>query len=461
MAPEAHPADFDSATAMTAATARFLAGRDFPILGKPYGRMLRPLLVAVNQLPGPARRWLYRVGSGREGLPPEVVGAVDGEALARQVVARYPLRRYPGVLVGSTPGSAVHLAAALAMPVLPQTLLLPVAHPKLALDDPRADIEAVRPAAEALLARNPDLVVHHMADPSNDRLTLAKFSYFRVKRTALGPTYERFLAERVEPGGTVVLVDSRHRWPTTRLGDRYLFQFGGVGGLTPDEYLHGSDRVRRFLTEQGAPVTAWDPPAPDAERPEAEWGFDPALGDDVARVAARLGLRVVRIAFDHADDLSGLVAEVYRRWYRRLGRPDDRLFVESFVLLDPYWVLRAGAVPYWVTFNAEPGVSRLEAYLDGTRPYSVIEATLVSNGTRTVDLAGPDRWQAVFARATGHGGLSGVDPDRFPSDLAVFARYRDALRRARPRWPLPPPMAVDELASAADELGSALGVGVG
>ena len=440
MTREPTPADFDSATAMVAATARFLEGRDFPVLGKAYGNLLRPLLVGINQLPAGARRWLYRVGSGREGLPAEVLGRLDEDRLAEQVVARYRRRRYPGALVGSTPGSAVHLAAALGMPLLPQTLLLPLAHRHVEVDDPRADIAAARPVAEAIVARNPHLVVHHMADPTNDRMTLARFSYFRLKRTVLGPAYERFLAECVAPGGTLYLVESAHRWPTTELGERYVFQFGGVGGLTSEEYLHGGDRVARFLAREGSARSRWDAPEPTGTSPEAEWGFQPELAEDVARFARQRGLRLVRVRFDHADDLSPFVAELYRWWYRRLGRPATRLFVESFVLIDPYWVLRAGAVPYWATFNAEPGLERLCAYLDGADPYELIEATLVSNGTSTPGVAGPDEWATVLAKAP-RGRLAGVDPARFPSDLAVFARYRDTLRATRPLLPLPPSLA--------------------
>jgi hypothetical protein len=430
---------------MAAASARFLAGQGFPVLGKPHGELLRPVLVGLNRLPEPARRWLYRVGSGREGLRPEVVAGVDADGLARTITERFAPRRYPGALIGSTPGSAVHLAAALGMPLLPQTLLLPLRHRSLDLDDPAAEVAEARPVAEALLAANPDLVVHHMSDPTNDRLTLAKFSYFRVKRTALGRAYERFLATRIEPGGTLYVVESRHCWPTARISERYFFQFGGVGGLTPEEYLNGSPRVAEFLAGEKSPRRSWSPPPPDAERPEAEWGFQPALAEDIDRVAARLGLRVVRICFDHADDLSPFVAELYRWWYRRLGRPDDHLFVESFVLVDPYWVLRAGTVPYWITFNAEPGVERLAAYLDRADPYAVIEATLISNGTRTPGVVGPDELSPVLDRASSSGHLAGVDARRFPTDLAVFARYRDTLRSARPRWPLPAPLTVGEL----------------
>ena len=459
MTTEATPADFDSATAMVAATARFLEGRDFPVLGKAYGNLLRPLLVGINQLPAGARRWLYRVGSGREGLPADVLSRLDEEQLAEQVVAHYRRDRYPGALIGSTPGSAVHLAAALGMPLLPQTLLLPLAHRHVPVDEPEADIAQARPVAEAIVARNPHLVVHHMADPTNDRMTLARFSYFRLKRTVLGPTYARFLSDCVEPGGTLYLVESTRQWPTTELSERYVFQFGGVGGLTPEEYQQGGDRVAQFLAREGSDRSRWDAPAPTGSSPEAEWGFQPALADDVERFARHRGLRVVRITFDAADDLSPLVAGLYRWWYRRLGRAADRLFVESFVLIDPYWVLRAGAVPYWATFNAEPGLERLARYLEDADPYDLIEATLVSNGTSTPGVAGPDEWRPVLAKAR-RGALAGVDPARFPSDLAVFTRYRDTLRSTRPRQPLPFPLRPADVEAFAADAAGAYGVRV-
>jgi hypothetical protein len=202
------------------------------------------------------------------------------------------------------------------------------------------------------------------------------------------------------------------------------------------------------------------PPAPDELRPEAEWGFEPELAADVERFARRHGFRVVRIRFEAADDLSPLVAEFYRWWYTRLGQPTNRLFVESFVLLYPYWVLRAGAVPYWMTFNTEPGVEHLARYLGQSDPYDLIEATLVSNGTWTAGLAGPDHWKRIFEHARLGGGFSGVDTERFPSDLAVFVRYRDALRRSAAQAPLPPPVPIPEaedfLGSYAPELGASL-----
>jgi hypothetical protein len=213
--------------------------------------------------------------------------------------------------------------------------------------------------------------------------------------------------------------------------------------------------VAAFLQAEGARVRRWHPPGPDADVAEAEWGYQPELSDDVRRVADRHGWQVETISFDHADDLSPFVADLYRWWYRRLGRPTNRLFVESFVLLDPYWVLRAAAVPYWITFNAEPGAERLGDYLDQADPYDVIEAALISNGTSTVDQAGPRRWVQVLERARVTGRLAGVDASRFPTDFGVFARYRDTLRHSQPRYPVPAPLSVPDFQSfAADRAGA-------
>lgn len=435
---------------MVAATARFLAGRDFPILGKPYGRLLRPLLVAANRLPRGARDWMYRAGSGREGLSDEVIADADAEALSRQVVDHYraPRGGAQAVLIGSLTGASVHLGAALGAPLLPQTLLLPLARPGLSVDDPAGDVERTRDTVARLVRANPDLVVHQMFDPCQDRLTLAKFSYLRVKRRRLGPVFEEFIARRLRPGGTIYVLDCEHRWPVTEIGERHYFQFGGVGDISPQEYRQGSERVAAFLAGQGAGVSRWQPPAPDSSQPEAEWGFQRELLGDVLRFARANRFDVKVLAFDEADSLSAPVAELYRWWYAKLGRPANRLYVESFVLLDPYWVLRAGAIPYWMTFNSDRAASRLEEYLDHAAPFTDIDVAVIANGMDSPGLAPLERWRAIQARATRRGGFAGLDEGRYPSDLASFVRYRDRLRAARPRYPLPDPLPLAEVEAA-------------
>ncbi|MFL5878535.1 MAG: hypothetical protein ACJ782_00230 [Actinomycetota bacterium] len=431
-------AGFDSAGAMLRALARFLHGRDFPALGNP--RVLAPLLVAGNLLPARLRERLYAASGGLTAVPAERLGRPFVEEVAAWMTSRYPRRRFPLALIGSSNGAAVHLAAALGAPWLPQTFMVPVRNPGNDPDDPRRDLEWGRQPARALLEANPEVQVHHMHDPVQDRLMLEQMTYFRLKRLRLGPAYERFLREVLEPGGTLLLVDCRHTWPVTQVGDRHLFQFGAVGGATQEELFGGSDRVAAYLARYRTGLRRWDPPAPDGEAPEAEWGFEEALAADVERFAGEHGYQVARLGFDAPPDLSPLVADLYRWWYAERGLPDDRLLVESFILLEPWWTLAAGLVPLWTTFNTEDAAAPVERYLDQRPPFAEIHLTLFAHGVESVGLAPIQRWRAILGRASREGRFAGVDPRAYPRDFASFVRYHHALKRIGQRAPLPEPL---------------------
>jgi hypothetical protein len=316
-------AKFDSATAMLRALAGFLHGRDFPMLGSRAQAepLAAGLLGLVNRLPEGLREQLYIYSGWSEATPPAKLAPVRSEALAGWVAGHYPRRRYPAVLVGSSNGAMIHLGAALGIPWLPQTLLLPVRQRGVHPDEPADDLEAMVDPARVLLAANPDLVLHHMHDANQDRLMIQRMTYFRVKRLRLGAAYQQFLADTLAPGGIIFLVECTLSWPTTRVGERHVFQQGALGGATVSEAHQGSERVADYLRRYGSHRRRWDPPPPDADRPEAEWGFEPALGEDVERFAADRGYRVRRIVFDQPEDLSPLVADLYRDWYRRRGLP--------------------------------------------------------------------------------------------------------------------------------------------
>lgn len=96
----------------------------------------------------------------------------------------------------------------------------------------------------------------------------------------------------------MLVLDDRSDWPVTRLSDRHVFQFGAQGGATVDEYFSGEARVQAFLRQQGTSRSRWDPPEPDSEAPEAEWGLDRRLLQDVQRWAVQRGHPVRRIVLD-------------------------------------------------------------------------------------------------------------------------------------------------------------------
>ncbi|WP_413804664.1 hypothetical protein [Streptomyces sp. OE57] len=442
---------FDSATGMLRALSRFLAGRDVPAIGQfptAFEVPLSGLLGALNRLPTPARERAYAASGWAEALPLRRVGAVRSEALAAWATSHYPRRRYPVIFIGSANGALVHLAAALDAAWLPQTLLLPVRRRGVGPDDPRGDLAAVHDAGRALLAANPDVLLHHMHDPNQDRLMIAGMTYFRVKWHRLPVAYRRFIRDHLAPSGTVIAVDCTLRWPTTHVDDRYVFQFGALGDAAPDEYRSGGPRVADLLARYGSATRCWDPPTADGESPEAEWGLQPALLDDVSAFAGRHRLRLGLLRFDTPQRLSPAVADLHRSWYAERGLPTGRLLVESFLLLDPWQALRTGSVPYWTVFGTQASRAGLDAYLDTTEPYDEIRVLLFNHGTDSIGLAGAEDWRRTAARARKIGVLTGVDAAAYPRDFAGLVRSHRELARIRARYPMPLPLGIADATAA-------------
>ena len=440
MQPDKQVADFDSATAMVRVLANFLRGRDSPLAGRYPGAVepvLSGLLGAANRLPRRLKEKAYAASGWAEAVAPDRLAEVRADRLAEWVAGHYPRRRYPAVFVGSSNGAMIHLAALVGAPWLPQTLLIPVRRRGGGPDQPAEALRLHRDAGRALLRANPDLELHHMHDANQDRLMVAGMSYFRIKWRRLPEAYEHFLRDRVAPGGTVVTVECGLQWPTTRIGERHLFQHGALGGATPGEFRHGSPRVADYLARYGSPYRRWEAPEPDGESPEAEWGFQPSLLDSLSGVAAREGLRLRRLRFAAPEELSPVVADLYRDHYEQRGIPPTRLLAESFLLIEPWWTLRTGSAPFWTVFNTEPSRQALLSYLRQSPPYDEIRLTLFSHGVDSVGLATIGDWQRVLEHAHKIGTLAGVDTRRYPRDFAVFARAHRDLARMRHLYPMP------------------------
>jgi len=95
-----------------------------PHLGSPpsYATAVR----VAGHLPWPVLRQIYARIGGAEGIRPDQLARVDMAAVAASFAGAYPGRRYPGVLLGSSNGAVTHLAAAMQLPWLPGTVLIPV-----------------------------------------------------------------------------------------------------------------------------------------------------------------------------------------------------------------------------------------------------------------------------------------------------------------------------------------------
>jgi hypothetical protein len=436
-------ADFDSASGMLRANAAFVRGEDFPALGQK--RILELPTMLANLLPWSLRRKVYIFGGWAESLPPEKIGEVSADHIARWAVSEYPDRSYPAIAIGSSNGAAAHLYSAMGIPWLPQTFLVPVRQP-VHPDDPDEAMRIGIEPGRTLLDNNPDIQLHHMHDANQDRLMVRAMTYYRIKRRRLGDDYRRFIEQNLPPGGTLFVMDCRLDWGVTTVDDRHYFQHGALGGATEDEFHHGSERVERYLAEYDSPVRKWDGPETDTRMPEAEWGFEPALLTDLQELAERRRYKIRRIVIPGPEEFSPFVADLHRWWYEQRRIPTSRLVVSSFVLMEPWWTLRTGSVPYWMVFNMNQSKEALERYLDRSGPWDDIHLMLFSNGVAgAVGLPSGEDWAKVLERARRNGEPAGVDLEAFPGDFAAFARYHRAIKRIPARYPMPAPLTIEQL----------------
>ena len=438
-------AGFDSASAMVRVLGSALHGREAPLLAQFPAALEQQLdwfAREAERLPKEPLQAIYRWSGWLDAVPARRLRQVRAEQLAEWVVGHYPQRRYPVVFAGSANGAMTHLAAALGVPWLPQTLLLAVRTGGLDPDDPAADMDAMTPVGRDLLAANPGLALHHMHDPVQDRLMIARMAYFRVKFLRLPQAYRAFLARCLEPGGTVVLVDCSLTWPVVKVADRHLFQFGAPGGATQHEFFEGGPRVAEYLRENGSDRKRWQPPEPGADCPEAEWGFAEPLAADLATAAAEQGLTVDRLCLGQPEDVSPLIAELFRHWYAERGLSTGQLLVSSFLLMDPMLAMRTGRVPYWALFGSRPSLDRLAGYLSGTPAYDDIRLTVFPHGMDSIGLAGIGEWQQMLGHARQRGQLLAIEPDHYPRHFRALTGFHRELSKL-PRTPATPPLGWD------------------
>ena len=385
---------------------------------------------AINSLPKSIRTNFFVAAGRSESLSAHRLPGTSVEDICRWVTRQYPNRRYPAVAIGSANGAAIHLFAALGIPWLPQTFLIPVARSGIAPDDAAAELHWGIKIASGFLRSNREINLHHMQDPIQDRLMVRAISYFRIKKISLGPAYEQFLTNNLERNGVVLLIECQQSWPVVRVSDRHFFQFGAMGDASPEEYYHGSERVWSFLEKQGGTPSDWSPPKPDMIAPEAEWGFEPKLAQDAARFAEAKQCALRRISFNQPEELSELAARFYRQCLIERGRHPAKLLIESFILLEPHWVLRSGAIPYWTVFSTHRSLRRALTYLadkDARADFDEIFIMLFPHGVQSVGLASPSDWEILGRSLRATSRFIGVDRKAYPQDFAAFLRYHHEL----------------------------------
>ncbi len=417
---------FDSSTDMVNGLASFHHGNVFKKVstgGPLYSKL-------INSLPASWRKKFYTYGGMYDATSYKKLPEIDAEEISRWVFNLYPEKKYPAIAIGSSNGALSHLYTALGIPWLPQTFLVPINKgEKHSVDVPEETIRWSESAGAVFLNNNPDWRLTQMMDPVQDRIRSGIIAYFRIKKLKLGPWYTKFIKERLQTGGTIFIADCNLKWPVITIGHNHTFQFGGLGTYQPEEYYYGSKRITSFLKDVKSDVEHWQISEPDSQAPEAEWGLDEALTSDILQLAEKESYKLSKISFNHPQDISPKIADMFREWYRRNNQESDRLLVESFTVHSPLLTIQTSSVPYWLFFNSEEAAHMIEKYLNDAGTYNEIYMMILSHGKTLGGVTGIHHWENILSRAGKTGQFVGMDKNKYPVDFGVFTKYTKALQK--------------------------------
>jgi hypothetical protein len=240
---------------------------------------------------------------------------------------------------------------------------------------------------------------------------------FSVTWQQLPIAYHRFLVDRLDPGGCVVVIADRATHPALLADDgRYRFQLGGGQVAVPGSLV---GQLRAWADRSGS---------------------------------------AMRVVLSGEDALSAGVADVYRHWLRAAGKTGNRLVVECGRLLDPWQVLRAGLVPYWCPRAVTGVVTALELWLAGSEPFSSVEILPEAPGGYRPALADPRQWRAVAGFGARRGVVDRACLRGYPCRVRGVSHATRVLRRHPYDAPITAPLAAGEALRLLDDSAAHLGL---
>jgi hypothetical protein len=368
------------------------------------------------------------------GINPGQINSISQDALLSWCLDQYPARKYQAIIVGQPNGAVAHLAALLQAPFLSSSFAFAIRREKIELEDIQAYHLAGQRFASALAQTLPDFEIINHYDPFHDRNLVKFVNRIRAKLWCLPPQYQDFIKGHLAEGGKLILINCTFPWWQTRVGEREFLQIGGLGGISPEEYLK---RFGEFLKSHRFTLEV---------RPESEWGTPEDFVKSVREFAERENIPLIEIKYERPEDYSPLA---YRLYLSCEGVRKDWILFDNFNHQNPQTNIETGIPGFWLPFNTTYSYEVALGFLEG-KSFERIYWTVLPSFAQSEDLVDLNQWQNLFSGHTTYQQLLGVDPRKFPADcLAPFKLARD-LAGLRKDWGLDVPLRA--MLSALEEL---------
>ena len=412
----------------------------------------KALLTVLGALPQAVARFTISRFQSISGLPAQVL---DGFSLDELIQARLNdytqlTGTFPSIIVGAALGGATsYLSLALGGPFLPQAFVVTLKGGSPDGDVNRYLHRSLEPVLK-IAAGNPGLMTTQHYDPIHDGWLTRFVNHVRFKLIDLPPAYAEFIRSKLEPSGSVVFLEGGADWLRYRVGPRSVFQVGGWGGISAEEFLEGSQRIRFYARRAGLKYTDWELKGYPLEHgPESEWGSEPGLAEALEKFCEAEGFRYVRISLPHPNNFSQLAFSAAQSLLAKEGRQAAGTLVEMFTQFDAASAYKSGLLPLWLIFNTQDSLDYLKAMSAQFPPDRPVFFSPLSTFSITPDLVPFDQWAAVLSKF--HWTNIGTRSDHYPSDSRTLIHWTEPLRqwvREHPH-PLHTHLAADELIALA------------
>ena len=425
---EAIESNESSSPIVTRAVAAGLQGQSIENYNFPFWQ--KYLLIGMGVLPQGVARFAISRFESISGLPPDVMDHFSLDELVRQRLEDYAKvpGPFPAISVGAALGGATtYLSLSLGAPFLPQTFVTTLKHGSLT-GNVNEYLHRSLDTALRIADEKPGLMTIQHYDPVHDGWMTRFVNHLRFKLIDLPQAYAEFIKNRLIKGGAIVYLEGGASWLRYRVGPRSVFQVGGWGGISAEEFLSGSDRLRRYAHSAGLTLTDWSlKDYPLETGPESEWGSEPGLDSALEEFCTREGFRFIRIRLPHPNDFSRLAYNTAKALLLKENRQPTGVQVEMFSQFDANAARQAGLLPLWLIFNTEDSLNYLKEMRNQFPEGKPVFFSLLATFSITPDLVPWKKWEEA---------LHGIDwinigtrSSHYPADSRALVRWAEPLRK--------------------------------
>jgi hypothetical protein len=302
-------------------------------------------------------------------------------------------------------------------------------------------------AALKIAAGDPRLMTIQHFDPLHDGWLVRYLNHLRFKLLTLPQLYADFIRNKLEPGGAVIYLDGGAQWLRYRVGPRSVFQIGGWGDISAEEFLESSDCIKRYATENGLRHTHWPLTEYPLERgPESEWGSEPGLAEALEAFCKRAGYRFVRIPLPHPNDFSRLAFATAKKLLEKEGRAPQGTLIEMFTQFDSTAALQGSLLPLWLIFNTNDSARYLKEMSVQFPKDKPVFFSPLSTFSLPPDMTKWNDWVDALGRTDFIN--IGTRASHYPSDTRALVKWQAPLREwvEKNRQPITARLSAEELA---------------